>query len=80
MWESGKSGSGRIWKFQIRCTRKIDAESAGQAMVNTWDEYGMDEEAPFPDVDTDNDVIVPEAQIQLNVNQQLYLDGSRWWH
>jgi hypothetical protein len=31
-------------------------------------------------VDTDNDVIVPEAQIQLNVNQQLYLDGSRWWH
>ena len=42
-------------------------------MVNTWDEYGMDKEAPYPDVETDNDVVIPETQVQLSENQQLHL-------
>ena len=57
----------QIWYYGMTRLMQIDPESAEQAMVNAWDEYGMDEEAPFPDVDTDNDVIVPEAQTNNSI-------------
>ena len=42
-----------------------DPQSAEESLLNTWDDYGIDEEAPYPDVETDNDVVIPESPIHL---------------
>ena len=45
-------------------------------MVNTCEEYGIDEEAPHPDIDTDNDVVLPDSGVQLNEDQQVQLEQT----
>ena len=31
--------------------------------LQSWNEYGVDEEAPFPQIETDNNVEIPESRI-----------------
>ena len=49
---------------------------ASDVMIGTWDEYGLDEEAPMPPVDTDNDVVVPESRIVLTPAQEQNLQQT----
>ena len=60
----------------MTCLFHIDPQSAEEALLDTWDDYGIDEEAPYPDVETDNDVVIPESLIHLNENQQSHLEQT----
>ena len=60
----------QLWRYGMTCLFYIDPQSAEESLLNTWDNYGIDEEAPYPDVETDNDVVIPESPIHLNENQQ----------
>ena len=64
-----------LWHYGMTRLMHIDPVSAEEVMVNTWEEYGIDEEAPYPDIDTDN-VVIPESPVQLNEDQQLHLEQT----
>lgn len=66
----------QLWHYGMARLLHIDPQSAEEAMVNMCDEYGMDEEAPYPDVETDNDVVIPETRVELSENQQLHLEQT----
>ena len=38
-------------------------------LINSWDEYGIDEEAPQPNIDSDNNAVPPESRLTLSVQQ-----------
>ena len=62
----------QLWHSGMAQLLHNHPQSAEDALINTWEEYGTDEEAPFPDVETDN-VVIPSSMVQLNENQQLIL-------
>ena len=66
----------QLWHYGMTRLTHIDPESAAEAMVNTWKEYGIDEEAPHPGIDTDNDVVIPDSDVQLNEDQQVQLEQT----
>ena len=66
----------QLWHYGMTRLIHIDPVSAEEVMVNTWEEYGIDEEAPYPDVDADNNVVIPESPVQLNEDQQLHLEQT----
>ena len=40
-----------------------------ESIVTNWQTYGIDYKGPVTDIDTDNNVVVPESPIQLTDNQ-----------
>ena len=63
----------QLWHYGMTRLFHIDLQSADKALLNTWDDYGIDKEAPYPDMETDNDVVIPESLIHLNENQQSHI-------
>ena len=63
----------QLWYSRMHHLSHVDPETVQDALVNTWDDYGIDEDAPFPEVETDNHVVIPPSLIQLNDHQQLLL-------
>ena len=47
---------------------RVDPQSVEEA-ISMLNEYGIDEEAPLPDINSDNDVVVPETWVSL-INEQ----------
>ena len=41
-----------------------------ESIVTNWQTYGIDYEGPLTDIETDNNVVVPESPIQL-IDHQL---------
>ena len=70
---ANNQSSFQLWYSGMNRLLHIDPQSAEDALVNTWADYGVDEEAPFPDVETDNNVVIPPTLVELNENHQLYL-------
>ena len=60
----------QLWQLGFSRFYSFDPQTEEQAMVCDWDEYGMDEDAPLPNVDSDNDVQVPESRIPLTTEQR----------
>ena len=50
--------------------------SLEEVQIGGWDEYGIDEEAPVPNIDSDNDIQVLEARIGLYNDHQNALSNS----
>ena len=42
-----------------------DPQSPEVMGLQSWNEYGIDEEAPFPQIETDSNVEIPESRITL---------------
>ena len=63
----------QLWYSRMHHLSYIDLQSVEDALVNTWNDYGIDEEAPFPEIETDNDVVIPTSLVPLNENQQSVL-------
>lgn len=63
----------QLWFSRMHHLSHVDPQSVEDALVNTWNGYGIDEEAPFPEVETDNNVVIPSSLVQLNENQQSVL-------
>lgn len=61
----------QLWHYGMTRLIHVDPESAAEAIVNTWNEYGIDEEAPHPDIDTDHEVVIPNSRVQLYEDQQV---------
>ena len=40
-----------------------------ESIVTNWQTYGIDYEGPLTDIETDNNVVVPESPIQLTDHQ-----------
>ena len=59
----------QLWHLGLSRFYSLDPETADQAMVTDWNEYGLDEDAPLPNVDTDNNVQVPASRIPLTEEQ-----------
>ena len=53
--------------FGIGMTRlfHLDTASAEIARITDWTDYGIDEEAPFPEFDTSNNAEIPESRVAL---------------
>ena len=43
----------------------LDLASTEIAGIIDWSEYGIDEGAPFPEIDTPNNVEIPESRVSL---------------
>ena len=54
----------------------MDPRTEEQVMVGNWNEYGLDEDAPLPNVDSDNNVRVPESRIPLTEEQSEHLRAT----
>ncbi len=63
----------QLWYSGMTWLLHIDPQSAEDVLINIWEDYGIDKETPFPDVETDNNVVIPPSLVQLNENQQLFL-------
>ena len=63
----------QLWYSGMTQLLHVDPESVEDALVNTWNDYGIEEETTFSDVETENNVIVPLSLIHLDENQQMYL-------
>lgn len=60
----------QLWHYGMTRLLQLDPQSASDLMIGSWGEYGLDEEAPMPPVQTDNDVVVPESRIALTPAQE----------
>lgn len=50
-----------------------DPDSLDGAQIGAWEEYGLDEEAPVPpEVNTNNNVSVPETRVNFCPNFEQY--------
>ena len=53
---------------------RVDPQSVEEAIGTCmWNEHGIDEEAPSPDINSDNNVVVPETRVSLNNEQEQQL-------
>jgi hypothetical protein len=52
--------------------------SAIQSLLgnNAWNNYGVDDDGPLPDSDSDNNVQIPEVEFHLNEEQQQHLNNT----
>ena len=66
----------QLWHYGMTQLLHLDPQSANDVMIGPWNEYGLDEEAPMPPVDTDNDVVVPESRIALTPAQEQNLQQT----
>ena len=41
--------------------------------LSNWDDYGIDDDSPFLEMETPNNVVVPNSRISLCQNHQRYL-------
>ena len=65
----------QLWHLGLSRFHNLDPETEDQALVGNWNEYGLDEDAPLPNVNTDNNVQVPDNRIQLT-EEQIELLGA----
>ena len=49
----------------ISCRFASNPQSPEVMSLQSWNEYGIDEEARFPPIETDNNVEIPESKITL---------------
>lgn len=49
----------QLWHLGMTNLLHLDPTSIEDAQIGGWDEYGVDEEAPMSDVNTDNNVNAP---------------------
>ena len=59
------------WNLRGNTTQTWDRVRGGEQfhrfheIATNWQTYGIDYDGPLTDIETDNDVVVPESQIQL---------------
>ena len=53
------------WHLGMGCRFVSDPQSPEVMGLQSWSEYGIDEEAPFPQIETDNNVEISESRITL---------------
>eukprot|EP00794_Sanderia_malayensis_P010336 gene10336-11411_t len=63
----------QLWHYGMSRLLNTNPEAPEAAGVNAWADYGIDEESPFPAVETSNDVRVPETRIRLCEEHILHL-------
>ncbi len=66
----------QLWHLGFSRFYSLDPRTEEQAMVGNWNEYGLDEDAPLPNVDSDNNVRVPESRIPLTEEQSEHLRAT----
>ena len=59
----------QLWHSGMSQLLHLDPDRLDDMLINSWDEYGIDEEAPQPNIDSDNNVVPPESRLTLNVQQ-----------
>ena len=55
----------KLWLLGMGCRFVSDPQSSEVMGLQSWNEYDIDEEAPFPQIETDNDVEILESRITL---------------
>ena len=63
----------QLWHLGFARFYSLNPETEDQAMVGNWNEYGLDENAPLPNVNSDNNIQVPESRIPLTEEQRKLL-------
>ena len=53
----------QLWHLGISCRFVSDPQSPEVMGLQSWNESGIDEEAPFPEIETDNNIEIPECRI-----------------
>eukprot|EP00112_Aurelia_sp_Birch-Aquarium-sp1_P003700 Seg1416.2 transcript_id=Seg1416.2/GoldUCD/mRNA.D3Y31 product="hypothetical protein" protein_id=Seg1416.2/GoldUCD/D3Y31 len=55
----------QLWHYGMTRLMSYDPDTPEAAGIIDWVAYGVDEEAPFPDAQTSNDVSVPNSRVRL---------------
>ena len=64
----------QLWHYGMNRLSRVDPQSGEEAIgMCMWNEHGIDEEAPSPDINSDNNVVVPETRVSLNNEQEQQL-------
>lgn len=53
----------QLWHSGIRNALFNDPDSLAEAQIGGWEDYGLDEEAPIPNIETNNNIVVPETRV-----------------
>ena len=51
----------------MSCRFVSDPQPLEVMILQSWNEYGIDEEAPFPQIEMNNNVEIPESRVTLCV-------------
>lgn len=73
---AGNKSPRQLWFIGMRNMLENDPNSLAEAQIGEWDEYGLDEEANVPDVNTDNNVIIPETRVQFCQDFETYFSNN----
>ena len=65
----------QVWHRGVARLANMDPEKACDVFCERWDDYGIDEEGPMPDIQTDNDVTIPDSCLNLPQCQLSYLQN-----
>ena len=63
------------WNLRANTIQTWDRVRGGEQFhryhdtATNWQTYGIDYDGPLTDIETDNNVVVPESQIQLTYHQ-----------
>ena len=63
----------QLWHFGIKRLSIVDPTSPEILGLSNWDDYRIDDGSPFPDIETPNNVVVPNSRISLCQNYRRYL-------
>ena len=55
----------QLWHYSLTRLIHLDPASAKIAGITDWSEYGIDEEAPFLEIDTPNNVKISQSRVSL---------------
>ena len=55
----------QLWHQGMSRRMRVDPESPEAAGILSWNHYGIDEDVQFPNIETNNDVSVPESRVNL---------------
>ena len=63
----------QLWHSSITRLSIVDPTSPEILGLSNWDDYGIDDGLPFPEIETPNNVVVPNSRISLCQNHWRYL-------
>ena len=62
---AGNRSNYQLWHYRTTRLMRLDPTSQELARVRCWNGFGVDEEAPFPEITTSNIVELPESRLTL---------------
>ena len=66
----------QLWHLGLSTYQRSDPEGYEHLVNYDWNTYGVDDEGPVPDTETNNNIVVPETILSLSNEQHGYIEAE----